>query len=528
MLKCVGSCLFFIAALVSGQTQAVGPFAGSQQTVPNPNAKRYPVSGTVVNALTGAPIPRALVQLQGPEPIRAFTGDDGHFEVKDVPEGRYSVMAQRPGFQPAMRSPTVTVGATTPSVECKLQPQSSLRGRIVNSDGEPVEGVGVQILRRAVTNGRRDWQMSGAARSDETGVFVFENLSPGAYLVHTEPHQVFASSSEIVVDGRHYPELYLPQYFPNAPDRSSAQAIQLQPGTESEADFSLAAVPAYQVSGVVSDVHSYGATCENAEGELVSSAFRIDNRTGKFTLSRLPAGTCTLIVRSGFMQQTQALYGELPIKITDSDLDGLRLSLSPLPDIPVSIAGSANNADNPGAQLQLIPRTAVGRHQGYQAEKREDTVAFRGVAPGTYSVTSFPFGNTCLASITSGSLDLMRNDLTVSAGNAPAPITFTMRTDCGTISGKLPDNATLVNAFVIAVPDGAPVMAKVGFANNGQFQIGGLTPGDYTVYAFTDMLNAPYAEPDFLKAVDGQKITVAPNDKPTIQINKVNETGIVQ
>ncbi len=527
MLKRVLVCMFLTVAVVQSQVQTVGPFAVTPQTAPNPNAKRYPVSGTVVNASTGAPVPRALVQLQGLEPSRALTGNDGHFEMKDVPEGRYSVMVQRPGFQPAMRNPIVTVGATTPSVECKLQPQSSLRGRIVNSDGEPVEGVGVQILHRTVNNGRRDWQMSGAARSDETGVFVFDNLDPGAYLVHTEPSQVFASSSEIVVDGRHYPELYLPQYYPNAPDRSSAQPIQLLPGTEGEADFSLAAVPAYQASGVVSDVRGYAANCENADGEVVSNAFRIDNRTGKFTLSRLPAGTCTLVVRSGFRPESQAFYGELPININNSDLDGLRLNLSPLSDIPVLVAGSANSADNPGIQLQLFPHSGA-RQQAYQADKRGDTLAFHAVPPGTYSLTSTASGNSCLSSVASGSTDLLRNDLTVMAGSAPAPITVSLRTDCGAVSGKLPDNATPGSASILAVPDGAPAMARVGFANNGQFQIGNLTPGDYTLYAFTEVLNAPYAEPEFLKTVDGQKITVAPNDRLTVQINKVNDTNIGQ
>lgn len=530
MLKRVLGCLLFAVAIAPGQQQWFNA-ASPQQPSPasNPNAKRYPVSGTVVNALTGAPIPRAVVQLQGPEPARAITGDDGHFEIKDVLEGRYVFDAHHPGFLSMARSKSaVAVGATTPSVECKLLPQGSLRGRIVNSDGEPVEDVGVQILRSTANNGRRDWQMAGAARSDETGVFVFENLSSGSYLVHTEPHQVFASSSEIVVDGRHYPELYLPQYFPNSPDRSSAQPVELQPGGDSEADFSLTAVPAYQVSGTVGEVRRYGASCENADGDIVSSEFRADNRTGKFTLSRLPAGTCTLVVRSGFGQESQSLYAELPIDIKNSDIDGLRLSLQPLPDIQVTVAGGANTADNPGAQLQLIPQHSGGRHQGSQAEKRGDAFAFRAVTPGTYTLSAFPFGSSCLGGVTSGSTNLLHDDLTVMAGSAPGPITVTIRNDCGSISGKLPDNAGPSNVFIVAVPDGAPLLGKMGFSNNGSFQIANLTPGDYTVYAFTDLQNAPYADPQFLKTVEGQKITIAPNDKPTISINKVNDTGMGQ
>ena len=494
----------------------------------NPNAKRYPVTGTVVNALTGAPIPRAQVMLQSAEPARAFTGDDGHFELKDVLEGAASISARRPGFHDkGFRS--ITVSATTSSIELKLTPGGTLSGHIINSDGEPVEGVQLELFFRSVTNGHRNWTMRGGTNTDEAGNYVFEQLTPGSYLVRTQPHQVFPYASSVVVDGRHFPELYPPQYFPNAPDRSSAQPLQLLAGAEAQADFTLTAVPSYTASGTLAgQARGFSGQCVDTDGDLVSSFYRADPQSGHFSISRLPVGACTLVIHTGFAGETDdshvQLFGELPLLIKSNDIDGLQLNLQPLADIPVSISGGDASLENGGLNLTLIEKDrSTGRI--HQAMRKNDALVIPAVQPGAYTVVANAFGKFCIGAVNSGGVDLLHSDLNVPSGGSAPPITITMRSDCATLSAKITDPNAPATVPVFIVPDSSPGQSKVSFANNGALQMNGLTPGDYTVYAADDMSNVAYADADAMKGLSGQRVTLQASGQGSVEIPKVNITA---
>lgn len=494
-----------------------GPVGPNQ---PNPSAKRYTVSGTVSNAQTGAPVPRAVVRAFGVEPSQAFTDDSGHFELKDVLEGRLTLGAQRPGYQMGHGfQQQVVVGASTPSVQLKLMPQSSMRGHIVNSDGEPIEGLQVQALRQQVIGGMREWMPSNVAGTDETGNFVMEDLTPGSYLLRTLAHRVFAAGIGVVVDGRHFPDLYPAQYYPNAPDRTSAQVLQVQAGAEAQVDITLSAVPSFTASGTSSNERSMILTCDTAEGETVSNAFR-RGRDGQFTMLLLPPGPCTIHARTS-IRGAEAAYAELPINVGSADLTGLQLNLEPLRDVPVVFSGNETTAGSPataGTNLQLVPRQMGSLRQFPQMTNTGDVHAFSGVSPGAYRVVPQPYGGACLASITSGSVDLMRSDLTVAAGGSVAPIEVRLRKDCGSIVAKVDGAAEAAAVSVVLVPEGAPNLAKLVFAGNGSAQIRDITPGEYMIYAAPNLSDFAYAEPDVLKGIEGQKVSVGPNAQLNVQL----------
>src|SRR4051794_29256597 len=60
--------------------------------------EKFVVSGSVVNSVTGEPIGRALVRVIGQISRNTFTDQEGHFQVEDVPAGRFVLMAQKPGY----------------------------------------------------------------------------------------------------------------------------------------------------------------------------------------------------------------------------------------------------------------------------------------------------------------------------------------------------------------------------------------------------------------------------------------------
>src|SRR5580704_10907204 len=58
----------------------------------------FELSGTVINAATGEPVSRALVQMQASTERAQFAGADGTFVFKKLARGRYNLTASKPGF----------------------------------------------------------------------------------------------------------------------------------------------------------------------------------------------------------------------------------------------------------------------------------------------------------------------------------------------------------------------------------------------------------------------------------------------
>ena len=232
---------------------------------------RYKITGKVVNSITGEPIGRAVVRINGSTNQQMFTDGSGRFEASDIPEGQIAITAQRPGFVDSQmnsgrfqRSQMITVGPSTPSIEVKLMPEGFIKGKVTNNEGEPVEGMGLQVMFQQINNGRKDWLPRGGAQTDENGEYEIEDLPPGQYLIHTSTRAVFFVNAPS--QGSPYTDVYPAQFFPNAPDRSSAQPVTVGAGQAAEADFRLSPVPSYSITGTVSGPQNVTVMCEDEEG----------------------------------------------------------------------------------------------------------------------------------------------------------------------------------------------------------------------------------------------------------------------
>jgi hypothetical protein len=59
---------------------------------------QYTLSGTVVDALTGAPVRRALVRLVGPQSQLVLTDEGGKFRFENLSRGQNGIDVQKPGY----------------------------------------------------------------------------------------------------------------------------------------------------------------------------------------------------------------------------------------------------------------------------------------------------------------------------------------------------------------------------------------------------------------------------------------------
>jgi len=130
------------------------------------------------------------------------------------------------------------------------------------------------------------------------------------------------------------------------------------------------------------------------------------------------------------------------------------------------------------AQEDLLQRVRL------KAPEDEHGVAHAFFEPGTYRLKSRPAGKIYVARATSGGTDLLREDLVVDAGSAPAAIEIVLRDDRAKIDGKVAGATSLEEGRVIAVPeDSIKQGISTGVAADGSFHFGDLAPGRYSIVA---------------------------------------------
>ncbi len=478
----------------------------------------------MVNSVTGEPITRAVVRTNGPSPQQqVFTDGAGHFEINDVPEGQAMITAQRPGFlgieMSGHRPQMVTVGPATPTVQIKLIPEGGIKGKVTDNEGQPIEGIQVQVLSSQISNGYKNWFVRGSAQTDENGDYAIEALSPGQHILSTG--MMVISPPAAVAENGPVNDVYPPQYFPNAPEQDNAQPVNVQAGQAVEADFRLSPVRSYSVSGIASGPENAAVSCKDASGNPLGRG-EIDHRTGKFKLFNVPSGSCILTFQAQGGQETKykIYFAEQAITIGSSDLIGVQAAMQPLPDIPVHFPDFTGSLP---VQLQLISRQ---KHSGSQQfslmNQPGQTPAFQSVLPGSYRLIAQSIGDACVNTVSQGGTDLLREGLTVTGGSAQAaPLEVTLRHDCATLNGTVKTNVPGYAGTILIMPSTPGAEPRVAPVMDGNFAVPGLAPDDYTVYAFTDVSGLEYANPEALREFSGQKVTLGPGAKTTLQLDPI-------
>ncbi|MGI5861058.1 MAG: carboxypeptidase-like regulatory domain-containing protein [Myxococcales bacterium] len=124
-----------------------------------------PVEGAQVSAVPEVARARYdRADLDGVTFGNALSGPDGTFEVRNLEPGKYQMFARKEGFAASMHSDEpVMASAGDSSVSLVLKREGKIRGRVVDSDGKPVQHFAID---------RSD-------RHDEAGAFEEPVLSAG-------------------------------------------------------------------------------------------------------------------------------------------------------------------------------------------------------------------------------------------------------------------------------------------------------------------------------------------------------------
>jgi hypothetical protein len=341
------------------------------------------------SAVTADATVRFVPGAPSPTIFRATTSDDGKFVLKNIPEGRYRLVATRAGgsFAPAeygQRDPRgrgttleLAAGQTLSGVRLSMAATGAITGRVWDADQDPVPNARVLALEAVYQDGQRTFNTVQAVFTNDFGEYRLFWLRPGRYYVAVMRQDLRAFSFAVHIttpdqfgrredagspvvrermldDGRSIEETAVLVYFGGGTDERGALAVDVLPGTTVAAiDIPVQAsiVPSRRVKGVVTSTD--GQPAANAQLRLVPLQSTphaiipngVTDKQGAFNIPGVVPGSYFLVAHLG-ASSGYSFYESLfdvgsgsssvtRIEIGDRDLEGVAIALKP----PFTLAG---------------------------------------------------------------------------------------------------------------------------------------------------------------------------------------------
>jgi len=515
------------ASGLAQETDAQLPITPDGTANSKTDGNSYSLSGTVINAITGEPVRRAAVQVSGQSGSVTLTDAGGHFVVEGLAEGNVFLKAMKPGFSEDEGShpSSAQVGKDAPAVVLKLTPWAVISGRVTTKDEQPLEGFQIRILAKQNVAGRLIWtDQPNQALTNEDGEFRVVGLQAGTYYVAVDQSTVTTLSQKGVPNARE--QIFAKVFYPGVSDLASATPIEIAPGQDAEANFTLSPELMYQVTGTLSGPSNEvtGLTFSRKAGDDSDFTQTAALQGGKFQV-KVPAGAYSVGGTMGGGVELTTPVGAVVIRSDEADLHVL---LHAATTIPVEIekeqgsGGSKRKAPMqgiiPGMILQLVPLSQSRRGNNFW---RGQAGGIPNVAPGTYRLEINTNGEWWVKSAQSGSVDLLSDDLTLSEGEQPEPIEVTLRDGAGTVSGTVTPAGNSDRVLVLLVqPHGTRNIVHAAKPMQGYFAIPGIPPGEYVIVALDGGDQLEYADPEILNPYlsDAEHITLPPHATVTVNL----------
>lgn len=487
---------------------------------PQPDAPPASASGVVNNSVTSGPVERAHVMLRlfangDQQSYGTFTDADGKFTLAQIPAGQYSIVVEKAGFVTPtgigapMNNVNLKPGDKTENLKLKLTPDGAIYGRVLDPEGEPVEGCQVSVQSTSMNR--------NSGTTDEKGRFRIGGLAPDKYTVLATLNDL-PFPPETRTDGT--TDTHLARtYFPGVLDLKSAQRVQVAPGAEvTGIDIHLIAAPIVQVSGKVTDIPpgsqvAVQVVTPQPNGGSMSNQTPV-KADGTFQIWRMDPGKYSLIavVQQSGMSRTQSAPFE--IDVGSANIEHIELRLIAPFDLTGQIA-----YDDAKARYQPDPKMPPGRGVATRRLmfRGDSSTGFSGPAPNpaeladddSFTVERVTAGRYHLSvtwgayvkSVRVGNQETEGDILDVHNGAAGA-ISITLSSVTAQVSGTVSDSSGPVpGAHVGLINDVQHSLQRAVADANGNYKIGNLRPGKYRILAADDdTLSAA------MRATDDEKI----------------------
>jgi hypothetical protein len=405
------------------------------------------IDGTLTDSVSHAPIPNVIVTLLGPVRYNGTTDDTGVFHIDDVKPGKYFLNIVKSGYVlPVARRAGIQVDSDT-RLAIEMDPLGRVEGRVRYFDGRPAPRAAVSLS--SETTGH-----NYTATADMGGSFAIEDIVAGPYIL-----RAVGARGDPRADG----EMWAATYFPSTIDRAAAEPIPVMNGLVVNRDVRLRSVPARRIRGVVRDESGQlaaGVSVRLSSGEEQSvvtaadGAFDFLTRDGEWRLSA---------TRNEARGQTTAI-------VSRHDLENVEIRLALPFSVPLIV-------DREGPVDNRMPTLILSGVEGPATMSPLMGDVIQKVYPGRYTIrTMATVPGSYVESVKLGDMDVTNQPFDLWSGAQPIRVTY--RKGAATVRGTVDGS---IGAVVVMEPGSSD--SRTYQLSNGSFNIGGLRPGDYYIFA---------------------------------------------
>ena len=471
------------------------------------------LSGRVLNARTGAPMARVLVQANG---HAAFTSAEGRFQFTD-PAGIKSVQFTKPGFSlsPEQRDPeTLPVNGTAAetTLDVELWPEAILAGTLTSPDGDPLPHITVNAQRTFFQNGARQTLFSGLALTDAHGSFRIP-VPTGDYVLQTRYAAPDFNRSLAV----------LPVQVPAQIAEDSAGMIHVASGQELHFDLHPQLAPAFHVTVPLegnSTQRSPTITVTTASGATYQPSRHV---TSEGVVLDLPSGVYQLAAQSPAADGERV--GHLVLTVPEQDFVSPALHMDLVPSVSVVVTadsaaqattagGASTPPDGSGLNVQLESKGSSLGETGGQPLRMTGRGALGSAfiaPPGAYRLAGGEGSGWTIVSATYGGIDLLRQSFVVGPNVGAEPIRIGVDRGTGSVSGVTLLAGVPASCWVVFVAETGtlPRFFIRRSAATGDFNVSGLPFRNFRLLALPLLSTSDFANPDVLNQFHTYVHTVA-------------------
>jgi hypothetical protein len=416
-------------------------------------------------------------------------------------------------------------------------PAGAIYGRVYDQKQRPLANAGVGLNSVGYESGVRVSRFVQSTTTNDLGEYRLFGLKPGRYYVsalHPEggpyrprglvPGEIpgfFAFGRRPVTSRRLTSPAgsYFPIFFPDTTDEQNATVLDLVAGAElGGIDITVFPVEKRFVRGAIVDPAT-GQGPPNVRLFVSRSPARIndnpyvgvDSSTGVFEVSDLLPGSYMFFATAG------ELTGRAAIEIGDQDLNGVTIDVERGFTISGRAVTDRGSPAGQGLRVTLRPDPEIAN---MKLPGPNDSGLVSG--DGSFLLVSVPAGNyrvyvdfpsqdkdIYVRSIRFGRIDVLKEPLRIAG-----PVTDSLEIVVGTASGALDglvlnsENIAVAAVTAVLIPDSDErtrldlyrVASTDAF---GRFHLSNIAPGNYTLFAWSDVADGIWTEQEFLRSLEG-------------------------
>jgi hypothetical protein len=234
-------------------------------------------------------------------------------------------------------------------------------------------------------------------------------------------------------------------------------------------------------------------------------------------------------------ERNQRQTFRMPLEVGTSSIDGVNAILGPAPEVKGTIRareGVTATLSSIRVLLQSVesPGASPG---GFATVGPNGSFTVQGISPDVYTlaVAGLP-ENVYIAQVRLGDIDATDSYLDLAQG-VPGSLEIALAAGTAQVSGTINhEQKPSPGATVVLVPDGDKRKLSRFYRTaitdqTGGFTIRNVTPGEYKVFAWDELEEGIYQDPEFLLAFEskGKPVSLRPQAQETVQIELLHAAG---